>query len=113
MTAHSNWPWVEPSPTGAGWAMVFIATLRIELSSITTRRLNESTVRMAQRRRCTTSETPFRRAGGTGGVDAAGVEDSVGVGGDATGGLQCWSVVLRSRGPGRGPRTVGGGAWSC
>src|SRR5215813_2708569 len=64
--------------------MVFIATLRIELSSITTRRLHRSTAKMAQRRRWTASETLRRWAGSTGGVDAAGVEESVGAGGDAT-----------------------------
>jgi hypothetical protein len=69
--------------------MVFIATLRIELSSITTRRLNRSTVKIAQRRRWTASGTLFPWLGGTGGVDAAGVEDSVGPGGEDTGVLQC------------------------
>src|SRR5215469_1125367 len=89
--------------------MIFIATLRTELSSITTRRLHESTARMAQRRQWTASETPRRWAGGAGGVDGAGVEDSVGVGGGAIG---VSSVVGGSAIAGRGRRlqVVGGSA---
>ncbi len=66
LTAHSSWLWLAPMPTGAGVAMVFIATFRIELSSTTTSRLNSRKARMAQRRRWIGSGT--RGAAGAAGT---------------------------------------------
>ncbi len=52
---HSRSLWPAPSPVGAGEAMVFIATLRIELSRTTTSRARISVPRIAQRRLWTAS----------------------------------------------------------
>src|SRR5215217_1651330 len=49
--AHSSWLWVAPRPVGSGVAMVFIATLSIELSRTTTRTLTMRTTRIAHRLR--------------------------------------------------------------